>query len=76
MTQQQPAPHEEAAIVRVGVGTRFVYYGDIVTIIEMSTAGRDNAMVVEDRGGKHRYRVALGELLASGRAGITGLGTR
>jgi hypothetical protein len=76
MTQQHPAPDEKAAVVRVGAGTRSVYYGDIVAIIEMNPAGRDNAMVVEECGGKHHYRVALGELLVSRRAGIMGLATR
>jgi hypothetical protein len=54
--------------IRVGVGTKFAYDGETLTIIEMFPAGRGNEVLVEDRGGKRRYWLALRELLASGRA--------
>jgi hypothetical protein len=54
--------------IRVGVGTKFLYDGETLTIIEMFPAGRGNEVLVEDRGGKRRYWLALRELLASGRA--------
>jgi transposase InsO family protein len=54
--------------IRVGVGTKFLYDGETVTILEMFPAGRGNEVLVEDRGGKRRYWLALRELLASGRA--------
>lgn len=54
--------------VRVGLGTRFAYDGETLTIIEMFPADRGNEVLVEDRGGKRRYWLTLRELLASGRA--------
>ncbi|WP_253842855.1 helix-turn-helix domain-containing protein [Mycobacterium colombiense] len=41
-----------------------------MTIIEMFPAGHGNEVLVEDRGGKRRYWLALRELLASGRASL------
>jgi transposase InsO family protein len=54
--------------IRVGVGTKFAYDGETLTIIELFPAGRGNEVLVEDRGGKRRYWLTLRELLASGRA--------
>jgi transposase InsO family protein len=70
MTQQHPARRRRAACVRIGVGTKFTYDGEIVTIIEMFPAGRGNEVLVEDRGGKRRFWLALRELLASGHAEV------
>lgn len=58
--------------VPVGVGTRFLYDGEMLTVIEMFPSGRGNEVLVEDRGGQRRYWVSLRELLASGRAKILG----
>lgn len=58
--------------VPVGVGTRFLYDGELLTVIEMFPSGRGNEVLVEDRGGQRRYWVSLRELLASGRAKILG----
>jgi transposase InsO family protein len=58
------------AAVPVGVGTTFAYDGETVTIIKMTTSGHGDEVLVEDRGGKQRYQLALRELLAAGRASI------
>lgn len=70
MTMRTPARRRAQANVRVGVGTRFSYDGETVTIIEMFPAGGGNEVLVEDRAGRRRYRLALRELLASERACI------
>lgn len=58
--------------VPVGVGTRFLYDGELLTVIEMFPSARGNEILVEDRCGQRRYWVSLRELLASGRAKILG----
>ena len=65
-----PPARRRAAAVKVGVGTRFTYDGETVTMIEMFPAGHGNEVLVEDRGGKRRYWLALRELLASEHASI------
>jgi hypothetical protein len=55
MSRLHPARRRAAANVRVGVGTKFAYDGETVTILEMFPAGRGNEVLVEDRGGKRRY---------------------
>lgn len=59
-----------SAGVRVGVGTQFSYDGETLTVVEMFATGQGSEVLVEDRGGKRRYRLALRELLASGRAHV------
>jgi hypothetical protein len=58
------------AAVPVGVGTRFAYNGELVTIVEMFPTADGNGVRVEDRGGKRQYWLSLHELLVSGRASI------
>ena len=70
MSSTPPARRRATAAVRVGVGTQFVYDGETVTIIEMFPAGHGNEVLVEDRGGKRRYWLALRELLATEHASI------
>src|SRR5260370_37281367 len=70
MSPTRPTRRRGAAAVRVGVGTRFAYDGETVTVIEMFPAGHGNEVLVEDRGGKRRYWLALRELLASERTSI------
>jgi hypothetical protein len=70
MSATPPATRRAAASVRVGVGTRFAYDGETVTVIEMFPAGHGNEVLVEDRGGKRRYWLSLRELLTSGRASV------
>jgi transposase InsO family protein len=57
-----------SAAVPVGVGARFAYHGEIVTIVEMFPTKRGNEVLVADRAGKRRYWIKLRELLAAGRA--------
>ena len=70
MSATPPARRRATASVRVGVGTRFAYDGETVTVIEMFPAGHGNEVLAEDRGGRRRYWLALRELLASERASI------
>jgi transposase InsO family protein len=70
MTGRHRRGQRASAAVRVGVGTTFAYDGETVTIIEMATSGHGNEVLVEDRGGKRRYRLSLRELLASGQASV------
>jgi hypothetical protein len=58
------------AAAPVGVGTKFVYNGEIVTIVEMFATASGNGVRVEDRGGKRQYWLSLHELLVSGRAAM------
>ncbi|GAA1159754.1 helix-turn-helix domain-containing protein [Streptomyces hebeiensis] len=55
------------AQARVGVGTRFVYDGDAVEVIEMMATSAGNEVVLRDGHGQVR-RLALNELLFSDRA--------
>jgi transposase InsO family protein len=56
--------------VRLGVGTKFFYDGETITVIEMSPTCRGNEVLVENHAGTRRFRLAVRELLASGRATI------
>ena len=56
--------------VPVGVGTRFIYDGEMVTIVEMFPSAHGNEVLVANSSGKQRFWMALRELLASGRASI------
>lgn len=60
-----------AANVRVGVGTRFVYDGELVEVVEMGSGPGGNDVVLRSAAGKRNVQhVALRELLASERARI------
>lgn len=55
--------------VRVGVGTRFAYDGEVVTVVEMFASAHGNELLVQD-GRDRRFRLSLREALASGRARV------
>lgn len=61
--------HMGQAGVRVGVGTRFVYDGEPVAVVEMSASAHGNEILVRD-GRDRRFRLSLREVLASGRARV------
>ncbi|MFF4754169.1 TnsA-like heteromeric transposase endonuclease subunit [Streptomyces sp. NPDC002514] len=54
---------------RVGVGTRFHYDGEVVTVVEMFGSSRGNEILVKDGRGR-RFRLSLREVLSSGRARV------
>ncbi|QSE87867.1 transposase (plasmid) [Rhodococcus pseudokoreensis] len=56
--------------VRVGVGTRFLYDGETVEVVEMVSTAAGNEVVVKDASGRQYRRVALKELLGCGRARV------
>jgi transposase InsO family protein len=55
-----------SAAVPVGVGTRFAYNGEILTVVQMFPSKRGNEVLVADRAGMRRYWINLRELLAGG----------
>ncbi|WP_328732891.1 TnsA-like heteromeric transposase endonuclease subunit [Streptomyces caniferus] len=55
--------------VRVGVGTRFRYDGEVVTVEEMFGAAAGNEILVKDGRGR-RFRLSLREILTSGRGSV------
>ncbi|MFD9047227.1 Mu transposase C-terminal domain-containing protein [Streptomyces zaomyceticus] len=57
------------ASVRVGVGTRLKYDGELVVIVEMFGSASGNEVLVRDGIGRRR-RLALREVLGSGRAEV------
>ena len=65
-----PVRNWGSAAVPVGVGTRFVYDGEILTVVELFPTARGNEVLVADRGGRRRRWMSLRELMASGRATI------
>ena len=70
MSGNVPTRNRGSAAVPVGVGTRFVYDGEILTVLELFPTARGNEVLVADRGGKRRRWMSLRELMASGRATI------
>ncbi|MGW0556545.1 TnsA-like heteromeric transposase endonuclease subunit [Streptomyces sp. NPDC002926] len=54
---------------RVGVGTRFHYDGEVVTVEEMFGSASGNEILVKDGRGR-RFRLSLREVLSSGRARV------
>lgn len=56
--------------VRVGVGTRFLYDGETVEVVEMVSTAAGNEVVVKDATGRRYRRFALKELLACERAQV------
>jgi len=69
-----PVTGPQRAGFPVGVGTRFTYNGELVTIVEMFPTAGGSGVRVEDRGGKRQYWLSLRELLISGRASIMSAG--
>ncbi|MEO3839732.1 TnsA-like heteromeric transposase endonuclease subunit [Streptomyces sp. B22F1] len=61
--------HVNGAGVRVGVGTRLKYDGEVVTVEEMFGSAAGNEVLVRDGPGR-RFRLSLREVLASGRAAV------
>lgn len=57
------------AAARVGVGTRLKYDGEVVVVEEMFGAAAGNEILVRDGPGR-RFRLALREVLSSGRAQV------
>ncbi|MEV0972102.1 hypothetical protein [Microtetraspora glauca] len=58
-----------AGMVRLGVGTRLVYDGEAVEVIEMVATAAGNEVVLKDRLGR-MLRIAVKELLFSDRARV------
>lgn len=59
-----------SGVVRLGVGTRFFYDGETITVLELFPTGSGNEVLVENHAGTRRFRLSVRELLASGRAHI------
>jgi transposase InsO family protein len=55
--------------VRVGVGTKFVYDGELVEVVESVATAAGNEVVLRDRRGR-AFRMSLKELMFSGKARI------
>lgn len=62
--------HVTGAAVRVGVGTRLKYDGEVVVVEEMFGSAAGSEVLVRD-GPSRRFRLSLREVLASGRAQVT-----
>lgn len=58
------------AAVRVGVGTRFLYDGDVAEVVEMLSTASGNEVVLQDTAGRRLVRVSVRELLTSNRARV------
>ncbi|WP_240467660.1 TnsA-like heteromeric transposase endonuclease subunit [Streptomyces albus] len=65
--------HVTGAAVRVGVGTRLKYDGEVVVVEEMFGSATGNEVLVRDGPGR-RFRLSLREVLASGRAQVIAAG--
>jgi hypothetical protein len=61
--------HVNGSALRVGVGTRLKYDGEVVTVEEMFGSAAGNEVLVRDGPGR-RFRLSLREVLASGRAAV------
>ncbi|MFB6984511.1 TnsA-like heteromeric transposase endonuclease subunit [Streptomyces sp. NPDC056304] len=61
--------HVTGAAVRVGVGTRLRYDGEVVVVEEMFGSAAGNEVLVRDGPGR-RFRLSLREVLSSGRAQV------
>jgi hypothetical protein len=61
--------HVSGAAVRVGVGTRMKYDGEVVVVEEIFGSAAGNELLVRD-GQDRRFRLSLREALASGRAAV------
>lgn len=51
------------AAVRVGVGTRFLYDGDVAEVVEMLSTTAGNEVVLKDAAGQRLARVSMRDLL-------------
>ncbi|MFE3783346.1 hypothetical protein ACFXPA_34815 [Amycolatopsis sp. NPDC059090] len=58
------------AAVRVGVGTRFLYEGDVAEVVEMLSTAAGNQVLLKDAAGRRFARVSVRELLTSDRARV------
>ncbi len=58
------------AAVRVGVGTRFLFDGELVEVVEMLGTTAGNEVVLKDAAGRRIVRVSMRELLTSSRARV------
>lgn len=58
------------AAVRVGVGTRFLYDGEVFEVVEMLSTTAGNEVVLKDAAGRRIVRVSMRELLTSHRARV------
>ncbi|HKS48841.1 MAG TPA: helix-turn-helix domain-containing protein [Amycolatopsis sp.] len=58
------------AAVRVGVGTRFSYDGEVVEVVELLAAPAGNEVVLKNVASQRIIRVSVRELLTSDRARI------
>ncbi|WP_158879583.1 Mu transposase C-terminal domain-containing protein [Amycolatopsis anabasis] len=56
--------------VRVGVGTRFHYDGEVVEVVELLSTTAGNEVVLKNATGRRIVRVSLRELLTSDRARV------
>ncbi|WP_345128447.1 TnsA-like heteromeric transposase endonuclease subunit, partial [Streptomyces chiangmaiensis] len=65
--EPRPGGHVNESAVRVGVGTRLKYDGEVVTVEEMFASAAGNVVLVRDGQGG-RFRLSLREVLTSGRA--------
>ncbi|WP_041297794.1 Mu transposase C-terminal domain-containing protein [Mycobacterium sp. MOTT36Y] len=60
------------AATPIGVGTKFIYDGEILSIIEMFPDKTGTEVLVADRGGTRRFWIGLRELTTRGRPMVIG----
>lgn len=58
------------AAVRVGVGSRFCYDGEVVEVVEMLATSAGNEVVLKNATGHRIVRVSVRELLTSDRSRV------
>lgn len=59
-----------ASTVRVGVGSRFLYDGEVMEVVEMLSTAAGNEVVLKNATSRQIVRVSLRELLTSDRARV------
>jgi hypothetical protein len=59
-----------SAGVRVGVGTRFAYDGEVIEVVEMLATPAGNEVLLKNVTGRRMLRISVKELLASDRARV------
>lgn len=59
-----------SAGVRVGVGTRFAYDGEVIEVVEMLATSAGNEVLLKNVTGRRMLRISVKELLASDRARV------
>ncbi|MEU0877497.1 helix-turn-helix domain-containing protein [Lentzea sp. NPDC005914] len=62
------------AAVRIGVGARFIYDGEVVEVVEMLSTAAGNEVVLRNATTQQVVRVSLREMLASDRARVVPVG--